>query len=146
MNIEALKKDNGTVLNIDNDALYHFMRRRDFKVDPAELENEVIKHFNERYLNAGLSDILYNIDGCTPCKTREFQGDKYLCKEERGVAVDYSENKKLRAAYDIYAKTDVDAFGIWIELCRKNGKEVVENAKGKPDTPGWMYELQRFGR
>jgi len=33
-----------------------------------------------------------------------------------------------------------------IELCRKNGKEVVENTKERPETPGWMYELQRFGR
>ena len=86
MNLDSLKKDNGTVLNIDNDALYHFARRRDFNIDPSELENEIVKHFNERYLNAGLSDILYNIDGCTPTKTREFQGDKYLRREEIGRA------------------------------------------------------------
>lgn len=111
-------KVSGTVLNIDSDVLYHFARRQNF--DLSELEKKAEEYFRQRYIGAGLTDILYNIDGNMPSKCRDWRGSQYLLKEENGVPVDWSESVPLRVCHEICTVHGADLFKIWIRLCREN--------------------------
>lgn len=99
----------GTLMNIDTDALTYFSRA--YHGDLSDIEKKCNDYF-ERYVNSGISDLIYNIDGNVPTDTCEWRGDFYTRKEERGVAVDYSENEGIKILWRVYKESDVDPYSI----------------------------------
>lgn len=108
----------GTLMNIDSDALFHFSNAINW--DYTDLDKKVWDYF-DKYVDSGIGDIIYNIGGSAPSKVHEWAGEKYLCKKENGVEVDYSESKGMRASYLIYNTVERDPYGVWIERAWESG-------------------------
>ena len=117
----------GTALNIDPDCLaYMYQASVGKTVDTSadaeftrDLRAKLEKWYEDRYADCGISDILYNI-------TWEESAEKYLRKTEtledgRVVSVDYSDIVGARAAYLVKTNTDIDPYGVWFDMCRKDG-------------------------
>lgn len=111
-------KKYGTLMNIDTDALTYFSRT--YGGDLSDIEKKCNDYF-ERYVNSGISDLIYNIDGNVPTDTCEWRGDFYTRKEERGIAVDYSENEGIKILWHVYKETDVDPYSIWLSRAWESG-------------------------
>lgn len=113
------QKSGGTVVNVDGDALYWLYLK--YNRDLSDLEDKCVEFFNDKYTDCGISDLLYDISMSVKSDTWETNYDKYLRKEENGVAVDFTDDDRVQATYRIYTETDVDPYGIWFDLCRHNG-------------------------
>ena len=110
---------NGTVVNIDSDALTYLYEKNGKKF--TDLRAECIAWFECHYKDCGISDLLYNLDGAVPSKTHGYRGDRYNKTEENGVSVDYKNNTGVVATYQAFEVLGIDPYEIWFDQCRKNG-------------------------
>ena len=113
------EKKEGTVVNIDGDALTYMYKANGKNID--DLEAKCVKWFEDRYTDCGISDILYDLGTTVPNDTWESKYDRYTKTSENGVPVNYKDNEGCEASYRIYEETDVDPYAVWIRECRENG-------------------------
>lgn len=104
-----------------NEDWMHFWSSRyahNIKVDKT-----VLKDFIYQYKDTTITDFCLNINGSTssvPTKFMDTWGNKFLKKQENGVAVDYS-NTFAALWYDVYEKQGLDAYKIWIDCLYEIG-------------------------
>lgn len=110
----------GTVINIDSDSPWFFMR--DNELDYSNIEEKAEKYI-EKYWNNGITDLVF----CIFCQASESFSDvfeerayKYDLEYENGIPVDYSDNFHIMV--DKWLKVNkVDIFDIWINHTKKGG-------------------------
>lgn len=108
----------GTLMNIDGDALGNFSREINW--DYSDIEEKCRTYFN-RYVDSGISDLIYCLDTAVPCKTRDWGGSKYIRKVERGLPVSYLKYWIYAGEYRIFNETDCNPYHIWLDLAWQNG-------------------------
>ncbi len=97
-----------------------FHRRYDAGIKVTE---RVIRDFIYQYRDTQITDFAMNVNAQVssfPSKVMQSFVDKYLQKEENGVAVDYSDSMAA-VMYDIFINQKLDLFQIWIEALREVG-------------------------
>ena len=102
-----------------NEDWCHFIWTR----ENQEIGEKNLKDFIYQYKNTSITDFLFNVNGTvstSPSKVLDTFIDKYLRKEEHGIAVDYT-NTLAKRAYDIYVNKNLDMYSIWIETCKEIG-------------------------
>lgn len=104
-----------------NEDWIHFLwTRYENNIDITE---NVLKEFIYQYKDTQVTDFAINMNGTVstyPSKTRESFCDKFLAKEENGVAVDYSDTY-AKKAYEIFIEKNLDMYKIWIDTLREIG-------------------------
>ena len=111
----------GCVVNIDSDLLWYM-----YESNKANVENfeDVLKAYMDGYSNQDISDLIFCCfcqQSIIPSKVWDWFGDKYNQKVENGVAVDYTNNNRIKHVVDIYNAMQRDPYDILIEEARKRG-------------------------
>lgn len=107
----------GTLLNVDCDALHYFCRKMDW--DVSNCEQKLTTYFN-RYLDQGITDMVYDLDMTVPTKVSNFYKDLIGRTEEEEMPVDYASKPVAKAVNLVYGEVE-NPFGLWIDLVWKNG-------------------------
>ena len=104
-----------------NEDWIHFLWTRfENNIDVTE---DVLREFIYQYKDTQVTDFAINVNGTVssyPSKTRESFCDKFLVREENGVAVDYSDTY-AKKAYEIFIEKNLDMYKIWIDTLREIG-------------------------
>ncbi len=109
----------GTAVNIDGDAIYHMSNY--FKGDLTNLEDKCEQWFNRLYKNAGVSDLLYNVNFVVPTDSWMEYQDFYVRSLTTGEPL-HETTEKLGKLYNtVYNEMKTDPYRIWIDLCYENG-------------------------
>lgn len=125
-----------------NEDWVHFIWSRHSKgIDVTE---DVLKEFIYSYKDTQVTDFMMNVNGTistAPSQVFETFADKYLAKEEEGVAVDYTETY-AKVAYDLICEQKIDMYEVWTKALKEIGinpwisirvNDCHHNMYGKPD-------------
>lgn len=116
-----MKREAGTVVNIDGDLFYWIYKSCGGDVTDVE---ETLASYVRGYADKGISDLLFCCfcqNSLFPTKVLSWRGDKLTQKEENRGAVDYSETPQVRAVTDIYGAMTQDPIAFLLEETRRNG-------------------------
>ncbi len=97
-----------------------FHRRFDAGIDVTE---QVLRDFIFQYRDTQITDFAMNVNAqiaSFPSEVMESFADKYLQKQENGMAVDYT-HTPAATMYDIFIRKGLDMFAIWIDALRQCG-------------------------
>ncbi len=104
-----------------NEDWIHFIWTR--YCEGIDVTEDVLRDYIYSFKDTQVTDFVMNVNGTVstaPSKILETFMDKYLIKEENGVAVDYS-NTYAKTAYDIFVTKNIDMYSVWIDTLKQIG-------------------------
>ena len=104
-------------MNIDCDSVSYFSRV--YGGDLTDLDRKCREYFS-RYINSGISDIIYNVDDIVPSETRDWWGVRYNRTEEAGQPVSYKDHSIGKVIYNVYVEQGYDPIRVWTTMAKEN--------------------------